>query len=483
MSDKIHASEKFWESYGFRGNPYDQSPLKASADTLLPISQAFIERDGEYSQQMAQFLNNPASNISVEGELGIGKTTFVNHFRYLWHAQKRLFTPMQEIPIMLNWGIYDTLIHVLGALAHKFLLLFGQQKVDQNSVLRGILQLSQSFAPQNKAKKNKRYSYSNLLAYYQRAVDYLLSIGYDGVVIHFENLELFGHSEPEQLRQFLEQIATLLELPGIYNIFTGHPGFFSEIVAPVDRVCHLFYNCPIYLDALSEQKVSEIIQRRYQLLSQGNFLAPVDEQCIRYLHQIYQGKIAAIMETLHQLAGNIRQYVPQTIHLETMQQMLPIIVEEKINWLLTEKEKKILREITLLDDFTAPDLCSQLGMKKQNTATYLTTLSQHDFIYPCGREGKTVVYRVKESLKWLTGTPEIPKQTMSRQGSVTLTQRQNAIMNLYRHADKLTSQQISDATGIKVHNVRRELKVLTNIDYLQSHGQTRNQYYMKKGVL
>lgn len=73
--------------FGLKGNPFDSSALSASVHALLPIATAFVGREmsNPESRTITNILRTPGGGrFVVEGEIGVGKTTFVNYHRYLW---------------------------------------------------------------------------------------------------------------------------------------------------------------------------------------------------------------------------------------------------------------------------------------------------------------------------------------------------------------------------------------------------------------
>ena len=94
----MELTQNVWERYGFRGNPFDTGALSASAAALLPIAQAIVgrEMDSPESRMLLGVVRSAGGGrVVVEGEVGVGKTTFVNYHRYLWESEAadKLLTP------------------------------------------------------------------------------------------------------------------------------------------------------------------------------------------------------------------------------------------------------------------------------------------------------------------------------------------------------------------------------------------------------
>lgn len=107
--------QNIWPRYGFKANPYDTNALTSQVDSLLPIAQAIVGRD--MAQDESRILTNVlrcsgGARIVCEGEIGVGKTTFINYHRYLWEneAKDKLFTSMSEISVQSHWTIREFLL-------------------------------------------------------------------------------------------------------------------------------------------------------------------------------------------------------------------------------------------------------------------------------------------------------------------------------------------------------------------------------------
>jgi hypothetical protein len=127
MTNRPRLTQNLWERFGFRDNPYDTRALSLSPESALSVAEAFVGR-GEKSnewQLLTNFLRNPGGGCAVvEGDVGVGKTTFVNLHRYLWEneAETKLLTPASEISVQRDWGVREFLLSVVGALAGRMAL-------------------------------------------------------------------------------------------------------------------------------------------------------------------------------------------------------------------------------------------------------------------------------------------------------------------------------------------------------------------------
>jgi MoxR-like ATPase len=103
MEHNSDREQLVWANYGFLGDPFDTRALSLFAHSRLSVNNAYVPRaeKGKLTptQQLNQFLRSEGGGcVLVEGEVGVGKTSLVNHHRYTWRkGAQSLFTPISEI--------------------------------------------------------------------------------------------------------------------------------------------------------------------------------------------------------------------------------------------------------------------------------------------------------------------------------------------------------------------------------------------------
>jgi len=88
----MELTQNLWERYGFTHNPYDTKALSLSKAAPLSVQEAYIPRadSAATADLLTNFLRNPGGGrIVVEGDPGVGKTTFVNFHRQQWETKAR----------------------------------------------------------------------------------------------------------------------------------------------------------------------------------------------------------------------------------------------------------------------------------------------------------------------------------------------------------------------------------------------------------
>ena len=105
--------ENIWELYGVRENPFSTAPILVVGGTI-PI-ESFVGR-GEHVKRLKKVLGaKGGSRTLVYGDVGVGKTTFVNVVRS--QAMKTgFFTPFKEIDVYSEWDSDALIKNTLAAI-------------------------------------------------------------------------------------------------------------------------------------------------------------------------------------------------------------------------------------------------------------------------------------------------------------------------------------------------------------------------------
>ncbi len=494
----VKLAQDVWEIYGLKGNPFDVRALSLLQESLLPISKAFVGRtmDSKESMLITNILRNPGGAcFVVEGEIGVGKTSFLNYHRFLWEneARDKLFTPCKEIGVALNWSLKDFLMAILDSLISKVVTLRNAKNIMKNSeLLQEILMLSKVYfgktlqieggvngfhlgIGQNETVSVPDVSETRLLLYFREMVNQIKRLGYAGVFLHFDNMELLGKQGAPALRLFLENIRDTLQTSDVYFAFVGYRGFFSDIIAPLQRVRSIFFGYPINLAPLSQQEVVEAIEKRYQLLAKvPSFIRPVENDLIAYLYNIFGGKIRFIMDAMNTLIPNFPLPTPTTLKANIALELLGKMAQERIAN-LTKNERRLLEFAATKEAFTNKQLCQRFKMPAPNIARVLKNLQNLNLVYIGYSAGKYTYYKVNEEIRVIprfsnTQRPDLAEKIMPSYAKALQT-----LTCVANHSFQAADYQ--HATQLPPSTCRRYLKMLVDQGKLQRLGQGRATIY------
>ena len=491
-----------WEKYGFKANPFSTNALSLHHDSELPIDQAFVGRNSsEEASILKNLLGSEGGNrFIVEGEIGVGKTTFVNYFRYLAEykvkKKERLFSPFSEISFQHEWEAKDFLVNIISHLLHKLVLIYGLKDVSKNPLFEELLILDKVYLQysyqiegqvlgsgvgfgQNKHISIPQISEARLVFYIEEFIKELLKRGYRGVILHFDNLELLTTVQSDKLKKIFQNLRDLLQIPKVYYVFIGQSGFFRRIISPLERVRSIFFGWPIFVPPLTEQEVIETFQRRYELLAMKKlkWIKPVEDECISFLYDLYDGKIRSIMDAIQAIITRFPLHIGKTLLLPQVKQYLFGFMEEKILQLLTKKEFLTLMDAACFDRFSNSQLASNTQQDKSNIGKIIQKFLHFGFIRINGKQGRFVYYEVSEEVKILYKSKYCKKEPQNRT-TINYDRRQQQIIDyLKKSPNGINTQKTASLLKISYNTAKRDLELLKQNGRLNKNKKGRTWVY------
>ncbi|MCF7849676.1 MAG: hypothetical protein K9M45_12565 [Kiritimatiellales bacterium] len=434
----MELTQNLWERYGFTDNPFDTKALSLNKAAPLSVQDAYVERDtsSTSSRLLMNFLRNPGGGrIVVEGEPGVGKTTFVNYHRQLWEsaADHRLLSPLTEISVREDWGERDFLLSLLSSLSARLRLDMGEKAFEKNAVLRKITAITGVHVEKghgfsgsisiigtgggfgrssNSTVKVGEITNDQLRELLSALVTLIQQRGFAGVVFHLDNLELLTRKGSQNLRDFFENVRDVLQEPGAYFIFVGHEGMFQQVIAPLPRVRSIFFDTPVHLEPLSHAAVKQVMQKRYNLLSPPGmqWIAPVEYDVVFYLYEIFSGKIRYVMNAITSLISHLPDSYARPLGLDDAKAGLYEIVSGELQRTLRGMELEVFLEAVRQSRFTNSSLAVAMGKSKQQIQKYLPNWIESCFAVHAEKEGRNQFYEVDPRFLVLNESPTKEKE-------------------------------------------------------------------------
>ncbi|MEN8255605.1 MAG: hypothetical protein ABFR33_09065 [Verrucomicrobiota bacterium] len=418
----MELTQNLWERYGFTDNPYDTKALSLSKAAPLSVQDAYVERDSSSaaSRLLMNFLRNPGGGrIIVEGEPGVGKTTFVNYHRQLWESSKdhRLLSPLTEISVREGWSERDFLLGLLAALSARLRLDMGEKAFDKNKVLRRITAITGVHVEKghgfsgsisvigtgggfgrtsNSSVKVGEVTNDQLRELLAGLIALVQKLGFAGAVFHLDNLELLARRGAEKLRDFFENVRDVLQEPGAYFIFVGYEGMFQQVISPLPRVRSIFFDTPAHLEPLSRDAVKQVMEKRYRLLSfpGTQWIAPVEDDVVSFLYEAFSGKIRYVMNAVTSLISHLPDSYAQPLGLEEAKAGLREIVSGELKHTIHGMELEVFLEAVRLGRFTNSSLAASMGRSKQQIQKYLRNWIDLCLAAHAEKQGRNQFYEV-----------------------------------------------------------------------------------------
>jgi len=422
-------TQNTWLRYGFIDNPFDTKALSQTSN--LPINKAYVKRKNynEIGGILDFFFQIPGGGrIIIEGDSGVGKTTFLNYHKNFWRNTKekeRLFSPETEISVNTDWNIENFIFNSLGSLVGQIRLDIGEKKFNKKKFLKeiqsitGVLfQTNPSFSTNiglptlfsvgGSVSKSTSVTIGKniegqLQQYLNKTIDFILNLGYRGVILHFNNLELLQNQSLTELIKLFEGIRDILQTRNIYFVFIGGKGLYHKIIMPIDRVRSIFYDESIVVPALEVENVVEIINKRYKIFSSGSeFVKPVDDDVVEYLYDSFSGRIRDIMNTITNLMSRIPEGIVDTLYINDVKPKLLSIEEQKLKRQdFSDLDIEILKVMLEFGTFTNSVLVSKLSVSKQYVNKYISKFVNRELIVFHEKKGRSTIYAIHPRLALL----------------------------------------------------------------------------------
>jgi hypothetical protein len=418
----MELTQNLWERYGFTDNPFDTKALSLNKAAPLSVQEAYVERGAPSpaSRWLTNFLRNPGGGrIVVEGEPGVGKTTFVNYHRQLWGsaAGHCLLSPLTEISVREEWTERDFLLSLLASLSARLRLDMGEKAFGKEKVLRKItaitgvhIEKGQGFSgsisvigtgggfgrTSNTAVKVGEVTNDQLRELLTGAVALSRNRGFAGVVFHLDNLELLTRHGPGKLREFFENVRDVLQEPAVYFIFVGYEGMFQQVIVPLPRVRSIFFDTPVHVGPLPTPAVRQVMDKRYHLLAVPGtqWIKPVEDEVIFHLYQIFSGRIRYVMNAVTTLISHLPDSYAKPLTLSEAKAGLHEIVTGELGHIIHGMEREVFLAAVRQGRFTNGSLASSAGKSKQQVQKYLRNWVELCLATHAEKEGRNQFYEV-----------------------------------------------------------------------------------------
>ena len=387
-----------WQQFGLVKNPYDTAPLVEGGD--VPIEKAFIGREIEQKFLSDLFENEDNLNLTICGDVGVGKTSLTNFQKVIWkyRTPKLLFSFRREIEAsasLLNKENF--LLEIIGSILREIELL--DESLLGNHFLKRLHQLVDitqyadisggisvnGFGLNASHNQNivfpPTFSLAMLEKYFFSLIEFLLSHKvnnrkYSGLIIHVNNFDtvLLDKTQKKKVIQFFNEIRDILQIPHVYCLFLGPKNFFKDIISSQKRVKGIFAQTPLQIKPLSKNELVRAFDERMRLLrspSVANYIKPIEDKVIYRLYDLYNGDIRLIMSSIKDLLGQYSDRVTQPLSVD---EAMLLLGKERLSRLeiigLTDEQKKVLGLFIENKEVSQKDVSSFLGKAQSNVSGY-----------------------------------------------------------------------------------------------------------------
>lgn len=304
-----------WKPFGLRGTPYFQEELRVDPGARYPVDRLFVHREAELRTLGRRLGSGDPTRTIIEGQAGIGKTSFVNrlkaelsaHGAFALHSAPISMRP-EMAPDRLLADVLRVLIRIrtnAGAADDAFWseishLVHGQ-------TLRGVGVTIAGFGGSFGAQRAPAETGTHDLA---RMVEAALSHIHDefgtAVVFHLNNLENLTLAGAKSARVLIQTLRDVFLQPHAHWIFSGTEGMATTIFRHTEQVGGIFPTATV-LDPLASGELVDLLQRRYDFLRIADMalVPPVEPPVLAALYRHYRGDLRNFLRLLNDASESI----------------------------------------------------------------------------------------------------------------------------------------------------------------------------------
>ncbi len=398
-----------WELYGVRSNPFSTAPILVKGG-IIPL-ECFIGRHEQIKQLGKIFGSKGGSRTLVYGDVGVGKTSFVNVVRH--HAvEKGYFTPFKEIAIQNDWnpdkfilntlaGIYTTLkVSKPGAIGdetYSKLESFIDVGFSDTNLSLEILGVGGGYGKERKTT-NQITSFILTDFFMQICREINEKTGHD-IIIHYNNIELLSE---KNIKNLFENLRDFFQIEGVHFVFVGNltvKAYFNNI----PRFSSIMTDTPIIIEVLTLEEIDELIKKRFEAMriEDLEYVIPFTEDCLKILFELWGGNIRHILNSLSTAIQELTEEKTIMLDENTLAKTLKSVLDKRYSSKkITPRAKDVLMGIVEREEITNKGLSDLLNLPRSNISQYLKELEETGYVYLRRKTGKDKFWSADPTLKW-----------------------------------------------------------------------------------
>lgn len=401
--------QNVWTSLGLEDNPYDPRPLLINErDRKL-----FVGRKKELAQLNTIVGSNKGGIILIEGEVGVGKTSFVNIFQYDKWQNEKLLPSFERIELSENSNSVTFMLSVLSN------MIFNLEKIDDSALLKKskihqdaksliartiesgwsggvvVAGLGGSASRQKTVTQPAAVVLPTILDMMNKWIDFVIEkLGYRSILVPIDNFDIVPE---DTIIEFLNNVRDILiGRKNVWWFIVGQKGLFNLIEQRAHRVSEIITGKPIVLNSLSLKEIHEMIDLRYKNLKSNEIEPIIPSEIIDILYDVSKGEARYILKRITDMVYSFIGEFPseKKISSSVAKRMLWKDAEKRIQAAdLTERQAEMLHKMAKFGSFQ-PKEFAKFGLKTMPALKdYVNKFDGFGFIKREGTSGKSVYYR------------------------------------------------------------------------------------------
>lgn len=379
----------FWESLGFKDDPFKTHPITALTLDLYTGNQDKVE-------QARYALNTDNRIIVVEGERGVGTTSFANYVRFTAHHKKHYFTPTGEIKVEPYWSPDTLMAAVIGNiitsldLHHADAVANNEAFIAAKAIVSRItdtyksyglsgLGIGANFGTSGATTQPMLMPTPMLAVHLEALIALVKTLGYQhGLLIQLNNLDVGTVQDEAHLAMLLNVMRDYFQIPGSSWLLVGDTKLRQFIAQKIDRLDDIV-SCDIEINPLSGHDYHELIDKRIRYFRINETVTlPVEQAVWEYLFTVTKGRLRYIFGLLNRLFNVFKLgELAEHIDLEMAKPAIKALGEQRIKrHQLSPVETQVLEAIVATGAAQVFELAEQLGKDTTHVSRILRKL--HD---------------------------------------------------------------------------------------------------------
>ena len=412
-----------WELYGVKENPFSISPLLVKGGAI-PID-SFVGR-GEHIKRLSKIIaSKGGSRTFIYGDIGIGKTSFVNVVRSS-AFEKGFFTHFKEITTQDKWDADQFVLNTLSAFYSTLKLLKEKPISDENyKKLVSLFEIGRTninagasigvlggsyVVTHNPTEVLTSFSLESLFGEIMEDINNHTK---KEVIIHYNNLELVTE---KKIKYLFDTLRDFFETKNVHFVFIGNLTAYS-ILLSVPRFSSILSDTPFHLETLSYEEVKEVIKKRFEGLrisEELNTIYPYTDDCLKILYDLMGGNIREILNSLSTAVLHATSESPIKLDRNKLAKTLKEVLEKRYLSRLTPKIREVLEEIVKHDEITNKSISDKLKIERSNISKYIKELENAGCVFLRRKTGKDKFWKADSKIRWSL-LKESVQQTLNNQ--------------------------------------------------------------------
>jgi hypothetical protein len=377
-----------WDSLGFTEDPFSTDPINhATLALYIGHEQKICKCQNVLSQKNIVLV--------IEGERGVGTTSFANYLRFSAEERKDYLTPRNEIRVEAEWRL-DTLLAVIIANIIRELDIFYHDLVAKDRRFQAAKAFSMHIAEAYRSFGIEAFGFGinygkTASANFQPAIipsavlghhledlaALVFSLGYRyGILVQLNNLDIGTIHEEKHLRVLFNALRDYLQTQGISWILVGDVGLRRFIAQEVDRLDDII-SYEVELNPITKGDYNALIETRVEFYrANPNTNLPIEHEVLIYLYSITKGRLRYIFGLIQRLMNEL--FVGDLTDKITLAIAKPMIIELARDRIrrnrLTPGEEYILQNLVKMGKASTSALQRKVDKKMQYISTILMKL-------------------------------------------------------------------------------------------------------------